>query len=462
MSDEISPLFEKSAGTTETERLLANLCDRTFLRLWSYPNPFKEDGKELCDLLAVFEDHVFIFFDRKNTQLDRVEADPNVSWSRWKKDVIESQIRTARGAERYLRSGRKVFLDSRQTTEFPLAIKGTSATYHKIIVAHGAKEACKKASEQNIYGSLAISYSGAPKSADTPFHIDLSKSDPVHIFDSENLEIVLREFNTIHDLSTYFGEKHAAIQKVDQFSYCGEEDLVAHYLLNFDTENNRHRIGPNDSETYNFVMIGEGEWRDFVSSDRYRRRAEANEISAVWDDLLQRTCDNYVNRTIGGNANLLRGKSAVHEMAREPRLSRRALSEFMIAAIRNFPEELGPFARNLSFMPSFYPGTGYVFLQLRAPETSMGDYDDYRQKRQAMLEIACGAAKNKFSRLTKVVGIAMEAPKFTRRVSEDLLLMECDDWTEDQQKFYEDANQELDFFATKRMRSGHTTIEEFP
>ena len=59
----------KSPGVTPTERLLAELCERSFLRLWSYPNPYKDDGKEFCDLLAVFEDHVFIFFDRESRHL---------------------------------------------------------------------------------------------------------------------------------------------------------------------------------------------------------------------------------------------------------------------------------------------------------------------------------------------------------------------------------------------------------
>jgi len=42
----------KSAGVTPTERLLADFCERSFLKLWSYPNPYKDDGHELCDLLA--------------------------------------------------------------------------------------------------------------------------------------------------------------------------------------------------------------------------------------------------------------------------------------------------------------------------------------------------------------------------------------------------------------------------
>ena len=56
----------KSSGVTTTERLLAEFCDRSFLKLWSYANPFKDDKNELCDLLAVFGNHVLIFFDRKS------------------------------------------------------------------------------------------------------------------------------------------------------------------------------------------------------------------------------------------------------------------------------------------------------------------------------------------------------------------------------------------------------------
>ena len=112
----------KSSGTTRTERLLAELCDRSFPRLWSYPNPSKDDGKELCDLLAVFENHAFVFFDRENRQIDNPDKDPYVVWERWKRDTIDAQIKTAKGAERYLRSGRGVYLDSARTTPFPLRV----------------------------------------------------------------------------------------------------------------------------------------------------------------------------------------------------------------------------------------------------------------------------------------------------------------------------------------------------
>ena len=38
---------------------------------------------------------------------------------------------------------------------------------------------------------------------------------------------------------------------------------------------NEHFVGLKD-QTYNFVMIGEGEWRDFITSEPYKRKKEAD------------------------------------------------------------------------------------------------------------------------------------------------------------------------------------------
>jgi hypothetical protein len=127
----------RSIGVTATEQFLAKLCGGTFLGLWSYANPHKDDGHEFCDILAVFENHVFIFFDREK-QLTHFteEEDAHIRWDRWKRRAIDSQVNTAHGAERYLRSGRKVFLDAKKTKEFPVPVNPEGMVVHKIIVAH--------------------------------------------------------------------------------------------------------------------------------------------------------------------------------------------------------------------------------------------------------------------------------------------------------------------------------------
>jgi len=233
----------KSSGFTPTERLLAELCERSFLKLWSYPNPFKDDGKELCDLLAVFENHVFIFFDRESRHLENPDKNTLITWERWKRAAIDNQLRTAHGADGYIRSGRAIFLDSALRTEFPISIDRGRMIVHKIIVAHGAKEACQNFSDDNVYGSLAVTYGELDGELSWPFHVELDRQRPAHVLDSHNLPIIFRELDTFFDLSSYFDAKIEAINRFDYLSYCGEEDLLAHYILNFDDSRNRHFIG---------------------------------------------------------------------------------------------------------------------------------------------------------------------------------------------------------------------------
>ena len=41
------------------------------------------------------------------------EKDINVTWPRWKKQVIDKQIKTAKGAEGYIKKGQPIYLDNR-------------------------------------------------------------------------------------------------------------------------------------------------------------------------------------------------------------------------------------------------------------------------------------------------------------------------------------------------------------
>jgi len=334
---------------------------------------------------------------------------------------------------------------------------------HKIVVAHGAKEACLAASDVNVYGSLAISYGGLTRETAFPFFVELDKQRPVHVLDSHNLPIILTELDTFSDLSAYFDAKSEAIEQYDFLQYCGEEDLLAHYFSNFDSKRKRHFIGTKD-KTINSVLIGEGEWKDFQQSDVYRRRKEADRESYLWDSIIQITSLNTLNDKILGNSNPLRGKSAIHEMAREPRFARRALASGMNRAVKSFPDradETAKVTRNVTLMRSLQVGKAYVFLQLHMNDK--GDYEnDYRPKRRALLEIACGSAKNKFSDLQTIVGIAIDAPKFARENAEDFLLMECTDWPDELRERYLHANKGLNFFTTPNLQARRVRTRAFP
>jgi hypothetical protein len=207
--------IEKSVGQTRTEQYLSRLCDRTFLKLWSYANPYMADGKELCDLIAVFENNVFLFFDRESRKFDQ-GGDTLLTWERWKREAITKQVRTAAGAKRYVLNNRdQIFLDVNRTRPLPLQIPAGDLRIHKIIVALGAKEACERFSASNVYGSLGITYEAAPSNDLLPFIVSLDNSDPVHLLDSHNLELILGELDTLYDFQNYLTAKENAISRYD-------------------------------------------------------------------------------------------------------------------------------------------------------------------------------------------------------------------------------------------------------
>ena len=436
----------KPGGGTPTERLLSTLCEKIFLKLWSWPNPRKDDGKELCDLIALFDDHIFIFFDRESTALKNTEKDISITWPRWKKDAIDKQINTANGAARYILDRRPIFLDTGREQPFPGVIPATPVI-HKIIVAHGAAALCQSQAT-NISGSLAVIYS-TDSAAEQPCCIKLRNDDPIHVFDSSNLEIMLSEIDTFRDFVGFIEEKERAIRRYNWFGYCGEEDLLAFYFRNYDKHRKHYRIDT-DNSSVNMLMIEEGCWVDFVSSGLHRQRHEANRQSYFWDELIQRTYQNALDGVATGDSPWDRS-NPLSEMAREPRLSRRGLATHMLKAIRKFPRH------RVTYMPSIDACKGYVFLQVRVPEDRS---PAAVQDRRHMLKVACGAARNRLSHLKIVVGIAMDAPMHANCDGEDFVLLDCEEWSEQQRQFYDRENEHFGFF--RNVSRIERQIADFP
>ena len=139
---------------------------------------------------------------------------------------------------------------------------------------------------------------------------------------------------------------------------------------------------------------------------------------------------------------------------------RREFSKAMQRAINNFPDSAEMITRHISFMPSFYKTTGYVFLQIRY----RGDDDygtEYRSKRRSILTLACGVARNKFPHLSKIVGIAIDAPKFTKINSEDFVLLNCETWPDEQRQFYEEQNKGFKFFELSESQVRDKNRQQF-
>src|SRR5579883_3102340 len=142
----------RGQGTTASERYLAELAERTFLSMWSYPNLWRDqrahggksgDGKELCDLLVVFDKHVLIFSD-KHIQF-KPHVDMAVAWRRWYKAAVMEAANQVFGAERWIRAfPSRIFLDPACTHRCPVPLPAPEElSIHRIIVARGVAAACR-------------------------------------------------------------------------------------------------------------------------------------------------------------------------------------------------------------------------------------------------------------------------------------------------------------------------------
>jgi hypothetical protein len=459
---EIRMEINKPEGFTETEKLLSKICENTFLNMWSFANPFNDHNKEFCDVIAIFENHMFIFFDRNKTLEFDAEQDFKVKWDRWVRHVIEAQIKTCHGAERYIKNGGKLFLDNKLKTDFPLKYDYEQIIIHKIIVAHGAKDACLKFSNENINGSLGIHYGIFTEDLKMPFYISLERENPVHVFDSHNLEIILNELDTFEDFNNYIIEKERAVKDNLFICYCGEEDLLAHYLINFDQDNKKHFMGQKDSIGF---VLDQGMWNKFTKSPAYKAQKEANKPSYFWDALINEIGTNALKGKLEGNGSVFVGNSGIYEMAKEPRFIRRMLSEKMIDSINKFPDLPSPMGRTINVMSSYYKNVYYIFLQYKIDfKDGKKDSEETKHLHWYFLDVACGAVKLNFPDAEKIIGIGMEPLKYYRKSRKNIMLLDCKYWDKEKENYYKEENkfEYNNFLITGNVNRSEIHVKEYP
>ena len=234
----------KQTGTTPTERFLASLCERSFLGLWCYPNVFRDqgktgsgDGKEVCDVLVAFREHLILFSDKNCAFPD---GEISLAWRRWYKRAVYEAAKQLYGAERWItKYPDRIYLDSQCTQRLPIDLPMPGqARVHRIVVAQGAGRACL-AHVGGTSGSLMLCpkmrapVDAIPSSdglGPEPFVIGQSPGSFFHVLDDVTLPVVLRELDTIADLVDYLSWKEAFIQSGHLGFSAGEEHLVAYYL----------------------------------------------------------------------------------------------------------------------------------------------------------------------------------------------------------------------------------------
>ena len=292
----------KSSGLTNSESYLVQKCNSTFLSFWSYPNLYKkqEKAKELCDVLVIFKDHLFIFSDK--TCSFGPSDDYLKEWKRWYKKAVSASAKQIYGAERWIKEyPERICMDRQCNIDFPIKIEINENTrIHRIIVAHGAKQACM----DHLHGSGSLRIDTTKTindiqdiSQDSIFTVGKINSAKgyIHILDDITLDIIMSHLDTVMDFAEYLSRKEDWIDCGNDIITNGEEDLLAYYLTNADEMSN-HCFTYIENE-HRYIEISERYWSKFIKSQEYKTKKQLDKSSYVWDKLVEENLKHIMDGT---------------------------------------------------------------------------------------------------------------------------------------------------------------------
>ncbi|HKM49851.1 MAG TPA: hypothetical protein VJZ75_01585 [Candidatus Bathyarchaeia archaeon] len=379
-----------------SEQFVYDLCKKSFLSLWSYPNPVRQqDNKELCDILVVCDPYIVILSVKKihyHTLLDK-----NIAVKRWERRAINESVKQVYRAQGWITGGKKIVTCHKgREIKFP-DLKDVKI--HRVAVALGSQ------------GEVTIS----PRDFGKGF---------VHVYDEISAKLLIRELDTITDFVEYLAAVETLLtqnKKIVVTGGAGEEDLLAFYLQN------------NRSFPSNFgILVMDGTfWKGFSASSAFKARKEADRISYLWDTMIETFATEVLAGKLEYESNPSETELALRTIAKEHRFERRILSQLFDDLITNTPKDEGKARLTRSTS-----GVTYVFLV--SPRTVD------RETRRSELGLRCYVARS-ITGDHIVVGIVTEHYD-PSGYSFDACYLRIDDWKEANQKWAEETQQKFRFF----------------
>jgi len=383
--------IDKSKGITESERFLAILCEKTFLGFWSYANLFRDQGggKELCDLVVAFGNHVILFSD-KSCQFPNT-GDTKIDWARWYRRAVRDSEKQLVGAERWIRQfPDRIFMGHSCVENLPIPLpEHGEMVFHHIVVGLGASSRCKS-EYRSRNGSLCLTslivgdaHFDRENHEVRPFLIGRVRTEGkyVHLLDDFTLPLILSELDTISDFVDYLGFKESLFNLSNVGRIEGEENLLALYLSGFVESDDWAKLVDKSEGDY-CLGVEETAWELYSSSKEYKGRQELCKNSyIVWDSIIRE----FAHHSFAGT--LIEGPRPVSEnecffrfMAKENRLGRAFLSSAIADRWSNHEE--GHVDSRIIQSPTD-PNLLYVFVFV--PDEQLDSESEYRETRQQYL-----------------------------------------------------------------------------
>lgn len=383
------------------EAVLHQLAEKTFLTDWCYPNPILPDGKELCDLLVVFDDTVILW-----------------------------QVKDVKLKDGFIKD-----------SDFNKNLKQVSGAYRQLFELKTIIElnSPRRGKEIFVPDRIKRLYLISAFLGDSPFLISSMHriSDKVvHTFTREFTQTALNELDTISDFTKYLDDKEQLHDKVSSVIIDGgEEELLGYYLFN----------GRSFSELMknpiNLACIGGDIWDDIIKKPEYIAKKKADRISYFWDYLI----DILHTGDQEGYEDLAR------ELARSNRFERRYLADTFIEHRINTNKTMDGLSGRRTTQVN---GVTYCFL-------CEGDSSDSesRKKRTKHLSVFCNIARGKYQDNHKVIGIATDQ-KILSQTAYDFCFINQSEWTDEDQKIME-LNMRDTGILTKPIEQ-HRHYDEYP
>jgi hypothetical protein len=157
------------------------------------------------------------------------------------------------------------------------------------------------------------------------------------------------------------------------------------------------------------IALREGDWKNLIASKAFQARREENEISYLWDELIEFQNEHIISgtaSTIIGDESIEVYERIMRMMAQEGRVTRRTLGE-SISRAHSVNIQGKRFTRTVVRAPE--GDRAYVFMTLPRPP----EYNDeqYRDLRMNDLVAYCYRCKLKFENVREVIGISFEPGK---------------------------------------------------
>jgi hypothetical protein len=307
-----------------SEEKLSSLAKKTFLSMWSYENPFYEQGKELCDILVIFGNDVVIISDKLNQFGNHPEF--AVNWKRWYKKAVSDSARQLRGARNHVRKfPEKIYVDAKVSSPLPLKLPPVGLMrIHLIAVANGCDDMC-----ESISGRRSLTIDTKCVGDESAFTVGClgAGEDFLHVISTPALDAMFASFDTARDFIDYLDRKRDAMLAEDWIVQ-GEENLIGAYMMS--QPGNKPFCIPISVLPFEngARIVYSGIWEAYLASEQRKYRDQFWAKSYLIDQLIEGVAEDYMNEkmVVGQDQPISYHEEAFRLLAGESRLSRQGIA----------------------------------------------------------------------------------------------------------------------------------------